>query len=380
MNFEHGCWSEDYQPVLEPVETNSPLILQHPKVFYHDLIRSIDEAEESVWLRSMVYGFGKEYIDNLSRHLSEAARRFVQVHMEIDGYSQSFIDKESHIGWILKDLGTLLKGREGILELLQHREFRKEYEAMVQGLRDSGVDWTWVNPPRGAKRLMPFVNVDHTKMVVIDEKVAWGAAGAGNMYDGNFESIDYMAKTYHPDLVAAFCDLFPRVNENQPKDDYEIVPIPDYHFLVDSGRKGKSLIYKTAVEIVEDADEEIRMVTELLPDGKLLDIMKYKARHGTKVFLYTIRRDDYLFSTFPFNFMLSHLLSDIKKSEIILLHTSSPKHLHAKGLFTKLGASLITSHNFTMSGVRAGTQELGVCSTDLRLAVQMEDFIKSIPI
>ncbi len=341
-----------------------PLKLQGPQEFYEDFLNSVREAEHSVRIRTMFYLPGRSFVSPISEKLKDAAGRGVSVQVVTDGASAAFIN-QTEVGWPGKKLTP-------VEEL-----FIRQNLAHMEGLKESGVDVGCSSPLKGRKRLVNFFKADHNKLFTVDSKIAWGAGGLGNLIDRGFTWIDFIAKTENINLVEAMEELILRY-ESKPRGNYSLAALPDYDFLVDVGLS-KSLIFERATRMVEDEEDEVLFISQFLPDGKLLNEMVDKAKHGTWVKVYTSSPDERFFNLAPYKWEFQRLWGIIRRSEIDLKFTNLPCRVHAKGILNSK-SSLITSHNLTRLGEWAKVQENGIYSEDPRLRRQLKHFIESVPV
>lgn len=349
---------------LPPNLDLGPIRLQGPQEFYQDLLGSIWDAQNHVYIRTMFYLPGEKYIPEITEHLKFASKRGVDVQVIRDGASNAFIN-QTEVGWPGKKLAPS-----------EELFIRQNFEQM-DDLKESGVTLSCSSPLRGRKRLVNFFKADHNKLFAIDGKIAWGAGGLGNLADRCFTWMDYIAKTEDPNFAEAIEDLILNYDK-KPKENYSVSPIPGYDFLVDGGIN-KSLIFKRAIGMVEDEKTKVLLVSQFLPDGKLLEVMMDKARSGTEVVIYTSGLNEHFFKQWPYRWEAARLLRKIHRSEIELKYTTSPCRVHAKGLLNS-NAAFITSHNLTRLGEWALVQENGIYSDDPRLRRQLKYFIESIPV
>lgn len=349
---------------LPPEWDLGPVKLQGPQEFYLDFLGSIWDARKSVFLRTMFYLPGRNYIQGITEELKDALRRGVEVQVIIDGASQAFIN-ETEVGLPGKRLTPA------------ERLFVQQNFAQMKDLREMGARVDSSSPLKGRKKLVNFFKADHNKLFSVDGKVAWGAGGLGNLTDRCFTWIDYIAKTKEPNLVQAIEELILKYDGKQ-KENNSFTPLPGYEFLIDAGRS-KSLIFKKATEMVEDEKDEVLLISQFLPDGKLLKEMIDKAKHGTKVTVLTSRQDEHFFQLLPYKWEFQRLLRITRRSEIDLQFTTLPCRVHAKGILNSKSA-LITSHNLTRLGEWAKVKENGIYSDDPRLRRQLKHFIESVPV
>ncbi len=341
-----------------------PLRLQGPMEFFQEFLGAVYDARSSVRIRTMFYLPGRDFVPQITEELKDLTRRRVFGQVITDGSSYGFIT-QTEVGWPGKKLSPGEK-------LFKERNFEQ-----MGSLRESGVKVDCSVPLRGRKWFVNFFKADHHKLFAVDSRVAWCAGGLGNLSDRCFRWIDYLAKTEEPDFVRVIEDLIGRFN-HKPKENYSLEPVKGYDFLVDGGIS-KSLIYKKAISMVEEEETQVLFVSQLLPDGKLLDAMIDKAKKGVDISVYTSRLDESFFHLFPYKYEVKRLLWKILRSEINLKVTTLPSRVHAKGILNSRSA-LVTSHNLTRLNEWARVQDNGIYSEDPRLRRQLKHFIESVPV
>lgn len=363
----------DFPPLTG--EDLGPVVLQSPRTFYENLLQSIDDAEESFWILSMLYVPGTNYVSPIQERLLVAAKRDIDVQLRVDGYSLSHLSEDGGNDGLLHWLKLSLLGRQAFRVRALERAYQKSILMQTKELENAGAKVRWLNPLKGVKRLVPFINVGHNKIIIQDKKVAWGACGLGNFFDSCFTWIDYAAKTEDLNIVYSFCDTY----EGKPLDYLRRPPLPGYEILIDTGEEDSS-IYQAALDLVENEKEEVNFVSQFLPGGRLLNLMLDKVKGGTKVVVYTSPEDDSLFTSFPANIGYKKSLEKIKRSEIELVR-SRDRHIHAKLLTTlKQRSCIVGSHNLVESGTLLRASENAILSKDQRLFRQADHFIHCIPV
>ena len=137
--------------------------------------------------------------------------------------------------------------------------------------------------------------------------------------------------------------------------------------LLDGGKINRSIIYKHAVRLAKKA-ESILLVSQYCPAGELARILKKKPATSIYFNPKGSAKD-------PVNNIMIGTRSTVKS-----LTTSyrRPRYLHAKFMIgimpdgTKL--AITGSHNFSTLGVRAGTREIALETSDPGIIDQLERF------
>lgn len=237
-------------------------------------------------------------------------------------------------------------------------------------LIDAGAQWIDVNPPRGLKQhLLPPLGRDHRKLVVQDSE--------GWLLDINVSDLDFSrpgAEVLIRDAQAVeiLAAQFDRINENRLVTDYSEPLTSDTELVLDAGYPGRSEILTRGIDLIENSQSTILMGTPFLPDGKLVQALAKAYERGVVIEFITANQskvDDIFLKMVGIR---SNLMLKIGKMRIPILY--HPDWMHAKFLIVDGEVVAVTSHNWTESGVRAGTAEDGLFSTNQGLIAEMTDF------
>ncbi len=281
-----------------------------------------------------------EFIDNLQ----SAAKRGVDVQIAADTFTFSefggFFNPAKR--WVSKS-----------------REARR----LANRLRKNGASFYWLG---GNHRINPFAGVTHVKWTIVDDVVY--CFGGMNLYGKASTNLDYMFKVKDKKLAnLLFKEHNNIVKSDKDPTDYSgfIKNIGSNKIMIDSGQPGESIIYDRAVELAKQADS-ILFVSQYCPTGELAKILRKKK---AKVYYNrpgTARRWTNLMLRF------SALQTKLKT------RYKGRTYLHAKFIiFTMPGGDKITlsgSHNFSYSGVRFGTREVELETSDRKIISQLEEF------
>lgn len=242
-------------------------------------------------------------------------------------------------------------------------ERSKAATAFTEDLIKAGVEFTWLG---GNHKINPFAGVTHIKWTVVDDIVY--AFGGVNLYGKGAINQDYMFKISDKKLANILVSEQNKITtaDQTPADYGGLAAKLDYgRLMIDSGKRGDSIIYDRAVELAEKA-ESILYVSQYCPTGELADYVKAKA--------------DKVYFNQPTQTSFSTSLL-IRSSQLITGLRSSykkPRYLHAKFIiFTMSDGSKIAmagSHNFSYGGVRFGTREVVLETADKKIIAQLEKY------
>ncbi|MDQ3099187.1 MAG: phosphatidylserine/phosphatidylglycerophosphate/cardiolipin synthase family protein [bacterium] len=332
--------------------------LQSPHEFLEDFIVHALVATDRVWIQAMVFEVGA-VSERLCQVLIDAARRGCDVRFQVDWNSSQYVDGELRL---LPEFD--LKKRT------YADKVHKTNENFYAVLRAAGVSVTILNSPFIIARLFPIYKRNHTKLYIAD---GMGWMGGMNLYDEAFDNIDFMVRFDDSRIVSALIAQFEQVNQNKPKKNYAIKLSENYTFLADSGRNGESIIYDTALECIDGAIKSIVFVSQIVPEGVLLERLLLKAAAGIPITIITSPRGENQFRKYPQKYFYDQFKKLVANNPNIhfthLLNT-----LHAKLILVDSRIGLFGSHNFVEQGVLLGTEEICMQTEDPQLISQLTTF------
>lgn len=340
-----------------------------PLRFLYDLHLEVNQAKRRVWAQTMNLYSGY-FADAIVSWCEDATLRGLDVRLNIDASSK--LGKGANAYY--QDRITPTKG--AALRLFQ----QTLDERLFRQLEGKGATLTFTNPPDSiAEHLFPtLVGRDHKKITIVDD-VAY--IGGLNLADDNLRSADFMVKITDPAMVATLAEIFTQVNERRPTSDYEIPFEDGTKILIDCGKPGESLILDTAAALIDEAQESVRAVTLLAPDGKLRTALRKASNEG--VFVEDITSNpERANGIFGLTHLVNLALLRLSRDDIPLRYFL-PGDLHAKSLLIdvedpKRAAAVTGSHNHSGHGVRAGTSEIVIVSRNPRLIKNVWRFYRGL--
>lgn len=357
-------------PKKEVVTGPRPEVLT-PMQFLIDWRKTVSHAKKRAYLECMSFEYGHAP-GLIQQALYEAAYNGLDVRANIDAFSDATFNDE--IKWIPKKGGK--KHKRTLQELDQD---------MKKSLGDAGVKVTMVNPSSKLfgfpfkTEIVPFFSRNHMKVFIADD-TAW--FGGVNVATDHFEKADFVVRFQDSRIVGPLTELFGMVNENKPKADFKKPLTDHYALIVDRGDAGKSMILDEAGGMVSEATESIELLSQLPPTGDLLDRIVERAKSGVKVNVVISNEREYQSGSIPSGLLFKLEFNGFKKEiegidNIQVFHYSEGR-VHGKLLIVDGKEALFGSHNFARSGVKAGTQEASIETTDPRLISQLQSTIDSI--
>lgn len=239
----------------------------------------------------------------------------------------------------------------------------KHVESINTTLVAAGIHVTYI----GRLWLNPYKRRCHSKITIIDD-IAYTFGGI-NFSSDSFKNHDYMLKANDSELADTLCKLV-RELEDDPKQ-----PLQDRHIqingtdtlLFDGGTAGKSIIYETSCDVVAQA-KKVYYVSQMCPSGKLAELIT--AADNECYFIRLAQADP------PSHIDLAW---DAFRYGIKNRYTGST-YIHAKFILTEGhdgSKHLISgSNNFSWRGVKYGTKEIAVHSTDPLLWDAFHNFLR----
>ena len=311
----------------------TPELLQTQGSFFGSLADDIAQARQRVLLQTMSVDAGGLQI--LEEPLIRAREHGADVQLVYDRYS--FFDT-----WTKE-------GRSGAEEL----------KGSLGALAARGIQIT----PVGLVRPNPFAGRHHIKTYVADNTIY--AGGGANLTGDTRRTADFMFRySYLPDTAELLCNQLPEIAANRFVG--ERLPFTDDTlYLVDGGLSGKSPIYDTAAAMVQDADEAV-IVSKMVPDGDLV-------RFAPAETAFYYNRPELVGRFNRLSLRYNALLGNTPPNSY-----GGDVQLHAKVCMVRdeMGHRALTgSHNFNMLGVRFGTQEAALLTTNEQTCELLGGFI-----
>jgi cardiolipin synthase A/B len=321
------------------------LKLLDARQYIADLTRKVSKAKKQVILMSLVLS-DDELTHDLIEELIKAAKRGVKVDIAADVFTYG------EFGGFFSPLKR------------RHPKSRAATE-MAKKLEQAGAKFTWL----GHKyKLNPFKGVTHSKWATVDDTSY--IFGGVNVYKEGIESTDYMFRLSDTLLAKRIAKQHRAiVRSNGSQDIYTGYVAKTSHgtIYIDSGKPKDSPIYDRICELAYDA-QSVLVVTQYCPTGTFAKHLKTR---NSKIYYNQPQN-----TTFYTRLLIS--ASQIQTG----LRSLYPRknYIHAKFiLFTMSDGKQITitgSHNFTYGGVRFGTREVALETTDPSVAKQLRAFHK----
>lgn len=216
--------------------------------------------------------------------------------------------------------------------------------------------------------LNPAAGRSHTKLYVMDDVSYFG--GGVNLTNSSFQAYDFMLRTKNARIADMLAQL--SLNQRQSDDDIRLAVDRDMSFLVDGGSKYRSLILDVATKTVKNADE-IWYVSQLSPGKKLERAIGAVSAENRHIWYNSPRSSrGKTKAVAVIDGHISRLQSNYRGT----------RRIHAKFIVTKRAdgtyEAVTGSHNFSDWGVRFGTKEAAIHTTNRELCERLIRFAESL--
>lgn len=315
------------------------------KNYISDLTLSVKHASNRVYITCPVMT-DDPATHELVEALLATATRGVEVNMAVDAFT-------------FAELGGY------VFPLNRRNKASREAARMADRLATASVSFHRLGDDY---KLNPFAGVTHTKWCVVDDAVY--SFGGTNLYEFGLSHVDYMLRCQDSrlaqDLINQQQKIITSDRQARAYHGYQS-SFPLGTVYIDSGQPGNSAIYERACELASKA-QKITLVSQYCPSGPLAALLRQKnarvyfnqpinTSFYTRLFIYaTMRR--------------AHLRSLYKKQQ----------YIHAKFIIFEMPSgqtiALTGSHNFSYGGVKFGTKEIALETTNRQVCRQLEEFLQ----
>lgn len=317
-----------------------------------------EPSRRRLWVGSMAGDFTGENTELIEHMLKEAARSGED--------ARAYIDSSTLM--MTKSLPNYLPRLDP-----EARKLREDIKIKLKSLEDHGVEIVLANPPTPFERIFPLHGRRHDKIYLLDD-IAW--LGGVNITESAFSAIDLMVKIKNKEMVQALARQFFMINDMRPDCDYEVTfnSDPNTTLLVDSGRKRKSLIRDRALELVQNASSDIKVLSYLQPSGQLRRALLEAQKRGVKVEAVTSTQEDLA----GYNKVLFEVNKRMHRRNDSIPTHQYPGIVHAKLLMVDGSIVMWGSHNLEDKGVLMNTEEIMMQSSNPTLVRNIEDFYRKV--
>lgn len=323
--------------------SDQPLHIVPTREYLGQLAEAISVAHQRIVIHAMVL-LWDDTTAPMAKLIELSLGRGVEVWIVGDIYSKYFSDK------------TKRSAPENKESVWSHTS------AINHRLESAGAHITYV----GKLGLNPFKNRCHSKITIVDDGIY--SFGGINFDAGSFENHDYMLYVQDHDLANRLQDIVKDITLGKVLDDTSGPIRPDTTLLFDGGKPGRSVIYKTACDIVANA-EKVYYTSQMCPSGRLARLIN---RIDNECYFNRPSQ-----TGFPSNLALK---LDKSRYQINNRYTGD-KYIHAKLILCEYADGsrhiVSSSNNYSWRGVAYGTKEIGIHSTNSELWDYFYEYIQT---
>ncbi len=330
--------------------------------FLDDFVLHAQEAKHFIRMQAMVFEFGHA-MDLIFPVLANAVSRGVRVEVNVDWVSTRYVHGKIR-------LVPNFNRKKRIYENSIHNQNRRVFKKFS----DAGIIINVLNTPDIFSMILPVLGRNHIKMYIVDD-VSW--VGGVNFFDRGFTVSDFMVRFDDLSISKILHEQFLMINESRRKENFLVKCSESFTFVNDCGLVGNSLIYKTAMDVVSEAKKEVVFVSQMVPEGRMLDLLIRKAKMGIKVVVITSSKNSSVFVNYPYKITYDWFLKSINGIDKIKFIHAKGK-VHAKLLIVDTQLAMFGSHNFVESGIWLGTEEIAIKTTEKALIGDLVKFVEGI--
>ncbi len=247
-----------------------------------------------------------------------------------------------------------------------HGVFRRKLAA-IETLRAHGVRCAITNQP-GQRFTSPVSGRSHIKFAIINERLYVGGCNLNTATD-----IDLMVGWNDPKTANWLFGFAEAIDNHEGTSfmhgkDRSLDIDAQTELLIDAGQRGQSIIFDQALQFIDQAQKELLLTCQFLPNDATMHHLMQAHERGTAVqvvYNHASKHEK------PYN--LAHHLVELRERNrtpaALFAHRLAKHHqyLHAKLLATEQGV-IIGSHNYVPAGVSFGTAEIALVCHDAEFA------------
>lgn len=292
------------------------------------------------------------------KELLAAADRGVEVHLVTDAINLLFNDTSETLG---------------PLWWQSHLQYTppayRAYVTTIAALNEKPTGHTTIINKPGRPFTNPLANRSHIKYTVINDTVFIGGCNMNNT-----TWLDLMV-AWNDSVTADYLfDIILNLHKTEStaslfnSQDQEIAIDADTALYIDAGKKGQSIIFKKALNLIDAAEQSVFITCQYFPNSITAEHLAAAHKRGVNVEV-----------VYGHPAMQGHIrglgqqvsiLRERQRTPAQLFQKMLPKDgpgLHAKLIATEKGA-IIGSHNYVRAGVKLGTAEIALLRYDAAFA------------
>lgn len=303
----------------------------------------------------------RQFAARLAIDIEQATRRIYLQTMELDdkGAMRQVFDALAHA--VQRGVAVSVAFDKRVNIVKRPRAYRR----LQRYFRDTGIEPVYLGDIKTGHS--PVSGRSHGKGYVCDDIVYFG--GGINLTGHSFECYDYMFRLESAGLAAVYDKIFAESLPGADKRDHSHWLSAKSTLLVDGGSKKHSLILDTALELAADA-QKVWYLSQLSPAGRLarryrpLDVVyKYNRTRSAK--------STHSKVVIPVDSTTSRTRNCYKGS----------CYIHGKCIVVERSngslVALTGSHNFATPGIRVGTKEIALLTTNQELCQRLLKYVQT---
>jgi len=334
--------------------------------YYKELLNKISLAGRGDNLRiaSMELNVNIPIISQIFNELALAARRGANIKIAIDSYAFLKDENKKLNRYFL--LGHLPKQPPDV--------FKAKFRAL-QKVEAAGGRYEIVNPPLGYVS-NPLAGRNHIKLAIINNGVYLGGC---NLESAN--KVDLMIGFEHQKTAKRLAEIFDKIMNTKSvrlalnEKDISFDVDSDNQILIDAGIKNRSLIYQTALKLIDNAEKSIHFYCQYFPYGTIVKHLVKAYNRGVRV---NIIYNHPLKHGLPMSFVHHGVIfKERLGAPSSFFANQLPKYapyIHAK-IIASEKAAIIGSHNLVPAGVKLGTAELALINNSTNFSKKVVVFM-----
>lgn len=349
------------------MSTNTQKLCYTRTEYTQSIIDFAKGAKTGDYIAVAAMGFKPKYalIRKLMTSLASAAKRGANVTFIVDAFALTYPDGlVPGPLWYKKSIANP-----------HGKSFDLKYK-LLQNIEKNGGKIIITNRPK-RRFSVPVTGRSHIKFAVLGNDVFVGGCNLTNP-----DEIDAMIlRPNDIKLAKTIKQIISKVENAKQNNvltalgskDLQITLDSKTTLIIDTGKKGQSTIADSALNLIATAKRNIYITLQYPPYGMLLSTLLNASKR--KVALTIL-------SNKPANFAYVNRLLNManfaafKRSGIHYIQPKTSRFVHAKILVVG-STSIVGSHNFVNAGVRFGTAEIALLSTDPTVATELQKHIQS---
>jgi len=330
--------------------------------YFETLTKQISEARSGsrVIVMSMNFSPTELPVAELVAQLKIAAKKGANVKLIIDAHDFIVGEKLSlgPLFWRNK-LSSNLKGEFGYKMTI------------LDELKKVGVECAVINLPL-QRFSLPVANRSHIKIGLVNDQVFIGGCNLSRT-----DSTDIMVGINDSAFATQIYELVNEITSSgncllaMDSKDKKLSINADTELMINAGIKNESLIMDNALRLIDEAEKSIFITCQYYPYGVTAKHLKAAYKRGVDVSVVYNNPLNHGFPRYLLQWPVALLQSLTMPRSFYKGKTlKGTNFVHAKLLVTEK-ASIIGSHNFVEVGVKLGTAEIALLSTNLEFGKQL---------